>query len=152
DLYLARCDRDEVGLPILGREGLPLAEACAAPLHLIAGLRELLDTCVRRHDPRYLAADGERVLETHEAGALGRDARREVEEDLPLRPRLARTRARDLRTERDAPLGGRLGAAAALLVARRSREEHHGLARLEHLRRDDDVLVDAKRHARQGAT
>ena len=52
---------------------------------------------------------------------------REVGEDLPLAARLADARAGDLGAEDDAALGGGLGAAVALLVARGRGQEHHGV-------------------------
>ena len=71
---------------------------------------------------------------------------RERRRRSPTRCAPRRPRARDLGAERDAPLGRGLRAAAALLVAGRGGQQHHGLAGIhEHLGGDDDVLVDAHR-------
>ncbi len=78
--------------------------------------------------------------------ALGVDPLGQVAEDLPLGARLADPRPPDLGAEGDATLGGGLGAAVALLVARGRRQQHDDLPRVdEHLGRDHDVLVDAHR-------
>ena len=91
----------------------------------------------RRHDAGDLVADGLRPRRSRiSRAAVGSTAPRQVDEDLPLAARLADARPGDLGAEGDAPLGRGLGAAAALLVAGRGRQQHDDVARVdEHLAR-----------------
>src|SRR4051794_17621846 len=108
---LRRCDGEEAR-PAVGRgEVAALAEARAAPLDRVTGGAQQLDPRVHGDDARDLVADLLPRRERALRGALGSDATREVDEDLPLAAHLARARTGDLRAERDAALGGRLGSA-----------------------------------------
>ena len=80
------------------------------------------------------------------AARSGRTRDGELGEDPPLAAGLAE-RVGDLRAERDLALGRRARAAALLLVARGRRQQDDVVAVDEHLRRQDDVLVHAQRHA-----
>ena len=119
------------------------------PPHWIASPRRVqgLDSRIRGHDARHLVADLLTGVERHEVRALRIDVPGQVDEDLPLAPRLAHLVTGDLGAERDSPLGGGLRAAVALLVAGRRRQQHDDVTRVdEHLARHDDVLVHAQRH------
>ena len=87
----------------------------------------------------------------HRCARVGIDARRarstKISHSLRTSPG---RRPVDLGAERDAAFGGGLGAAVALFVAGRGREEHDHLAGIDqHLAGHDDVLVDPQRHPRQ---
>src|SRR3970040_2572637 len=76
---------------------------------------------------------------------------RNPHENLPLRHRLTDPWSRNLGAEIDPALRRGLRPAAALLVPSLRREKDDGVRRVdEHLRRDDDVLMDPKGHAGEG--
>ena len=120
-----------------------------APLHLVAGVGQVLDAGVGRHDLGDLGAQGLVVRPAERRLELGPHPSGHVGEQAPLAAGLADL-ARDLGREGDAALGGGLGAAALLLVAGGHRQQDHVVARHEHLRGHHDVLVDPQRHASEG--
>ena len=116
----------------------PVSRRCSMPAY--AGTTRAISSRIAWPSSQPNAVGALRV------GRAGR-GRRRSRHSLRASPTCA---ARDLGAERDAPLGGGRRAAALLLVARRGRQQHDGLARVdEHLVRHHDVLVDAQRHARR---
>jgi hypothetical protein len=138
-----------MGAAVRRGERPAVAQPLAAPLHLVASPREPLDAVVVRDGGRDLLADLLGRHEVHESRPLRVDARGKIAVDLPFRPCLADPWAWDLRAEDDPSFGGRLGPAAGLLVAGHGgQEDDCPLVRgvEQHLRRDHDIRVHAKRH------
>ena len=137
-----------MGAPVLGREVRAVGVVPPAVLERVAALAQVRDRRVERHRLGDLRAELGRAGDEQRVRKLGANASCEVQQDLPLGPRLVDARPGDLGAQDHAPLGRRLGDAAWDLVARRRREDEHGLARLgEHLTGDDDVHVDPKRRS-----
>src|SRR5687767_881771 len=117
----------------------------AAVLDGIAGLVKALNAFVEGDHFGDFVADGLRGLAAEEARAFGVSRGGEFEQDFPFGFRFANF-ARNFRTEYDATLGDRLGAAAILLVTGFSRQERHFFLWLEkHLIRENNVLMHAQR-------
>ena len=137
-------------LAILGRELPPGAQVGAAVLELVAFSGQVLYAVIERHHGGDLLPDRGRVFEYKGAGGLRSHPVGQLEEHLPLRPRLRDSRPRDLGAEDHPALGRGLGDATRDLVARGRRQEQHVTVAVDqHLGAGDDVHVHPQRHAAQ---
>src|SRR5215510_5669465 len=129
--------------------GVPsFAQALSAPLYLVAGLLQFLNAVVGGRGKGDLVADRLSVLEVNQARRRRLHTLGDQRRDFPFRLRFADAATGDFGAEKYSALSRRFGPAAALFVARLRRQQQNHVVRLdEHLRAENDVLMDSRRNA-----
>src|SRR6185312_15158261 len=137
----------------VGRETFVDEQATAAVLEVIALVLEIGDAFIRWADVLDFVANvlcvgpSERVLCSHRI-----DLASDQNGNLPFIFRFGNTRTGNFGAENDPPLGARLAAATALLVARAGWKEDDRVCRVDkHRRVHDDVLMNAQLDFAQSA-